>query len=185
MHLHLKGFGNLKTAADPISEASEREILSTLVQELNSHFPLNLSEDFICDRYLEDEVFQSDQLAQREIILIGSSYLSRVAAHLEADWEVVHLTKPGWRITDDSVSALATELQAIMRGVNSETAAAIFQIFENSAYRGTDPNGGPLPSMKGGDGRYHVEGCLRVIDKNAVKALTAKLGSVFRALGSI
>ncbi len=51
-------------------------------------------------------------------------------------------------------------------------------------YRGTDSNGDHLLPPKGSDGKYHLEGCLRVADKNTVKTLTAKLGPVIRALGN-
>jgi hypothetical protein len=41
--------GNLKTAADPISEEFENYLLTSLVDELNSLFPVGLDTDFICD----------------------------------------------------------------------------------------------------------------------------------------
>jgi hypothetical protein len=180
-----KGFGNLVTAADPISEETEREILRVLVQELNSQFPLNLSEDFICDRYLDEEVFQAEQQTKREIILIGSSHLSRVAEHLEADWEVINLTRPGWKISESAVSSLAKDIQEIMAGLNSDTATAVLQLYDNSVYKGANGNGELLSPVKGSDGRYHVDGCLRVADKGTVKALTSQLGPILCALGSI
>jgi hypothetical protein len=37
------GFGNLKTAADPISEEFERYLLTSLIEELNNLFPVNLA----------------------------------------------------------------------------------------------------------------------------------------------
>jgi hypothetical protein len=108
-----------------------------------------------------------------------------VAEHLEADWEVINLTKPGWKISDCTVKALAKDLQEILAGVNSETTAAVLQVYDNSVYKGADHNGEQQPPFKGPDRCYHVEGCLRVADKSAAKALTTQLGPIFHALGSI
>ncbi len=108
-----------------------------------------------------------------------------MAEHLDAGWVVINLTKPGWKISDNAVSALAKDLQEILVGVNSDTATAVLQWYDNSVYKGANHNGELLSPVKGSNGRYHVNGCLRVADKGAVKALTSQLGPVIYALGGI
>jgi hypothetical protein len=45
-----RGFGHLRRFIDPISEDFKRYLLSNLIDEVNTLFPLNLATDFICDR---------------------------------------------------------------------------------------------------------------------------------------
>ncbi len=92
----------------------KRTIISSLVRELNSHFPLNLSEDFVCDRYLEDDVFQQDLVTRPIVILVGASHLSRVSSHLGSEQQVVNFTRPGWRITDENISVMAEDITEAM-----------------------------------------------------------------------
>jgi hypothetical protein len=51
------GFCNLKTVVEPITEDFERYILGSLIDELNSLFPLSLATDLVCERFLDEDVF--------------------------------------------------------------------------------------------------------------------------------
>jgi hypothetical protein len=53
-------FGNRKTAAEPISEEFEKYLLSSLIEELNHLFPVDLATDLICDRYIDSDVFDEN-----------------------------------------------------------------------------------------------------------------------------
>ncbi len=51
------GFNILKQAIDPISEDFELYLLVSLNDELKSLFPLNLATDLVCDRFMDEDVF--------------------------------------------------------------------------------------------------------------------------------
>jgi hypothetical protein len=42
---------------DPNREDFERYLLASLIDEMNNLFLLSLAMDFVCDRFLEEEVF--------------------------------------------------------------------------------------------------------------------------------
>jgi hypothetical protein len=44
------GFDNLKTAIEPLSEEEEKVMVTLLIEELNSLYPVNLDTDIVCDR---------------------------------------------------------------------------------------------------------------------------------------
>jgi hypothetical protein len=103
------GFDNLKTAVDPLSEEDERVLLMSLLGELNNLFPVNLSTDVVCDSYTDNtnDVFSDETMDRTDLVLIGASHLSKIRRHFDSDyWRVTDLTRPGWRISADSVAEL-------------------------------------------------------------------------------
>jgi hypothetical protein len=98
------GLGNLKTAADPISEEFENYLLTSLVDELNSLFPEGLDTDFICERHIDLEVFDESHMDRTALVLIGASHLRNIGKFIGQEaWKVYDLTTPGWRIINDAV----------------------------------------------------------------------------------
>jgi hypothetical protein len=67
------GFGNLKTAAKPITEVEERTLLSLLIEELNNLFPLKLAEDFMSDRVIDDDNSGKPRTAWHWFSLVAAS----------------------------------------------------------------------------------------------------------------
>jgi hypothetical protein len=92
------GFGNLKTAADPVSEDFEKYLLMSLVLELNSLFRVGLATEFICDCYTDSEVFDENLMDRTALILVGVSHLRNIGRFVsQKAWKVFDLTTPGWR----------------------------------------------------------------------------------------
>jgi hypothetical protein len=90
------GLGNLKTAADPISEEFENYLLTSLVDELNNLFPVGLDTDFICDRHIDLEVFDESHMDRTALVLIGASHLRNIGKFFDQEaWRVFDLTTPG------------------------------------------------------------------------------------------
>ncbi len=80
-----------------MSEEDEKSILVLLLDELNSLYPLNLSTDMICDRFMEDDVFDEKTTDRMDLVLIGVSHLSNIKRHISQDyWKILDLTRPGW-----------------------------------------------------------------------------------------
>jgi hypothetical protein len=129
------GFDNLKTAVEPMSEEDEKSLLVLLIEELNNLFPVNLCTDIVCDRYLdsENDVFLDEPTDRTDLVLIGASHLARIARHLDTEaWKITDLTKPGWRLSAESVAELITALKDT--GVVWDSATVILQLYDNSVY---------------------------------------------------
>jgi hypothetical protein len=93
----------------PITQTStekctfERYLLGSLIDELNALFPLSLATDFVCDRFLEDEVFK-ETMNPTALVLVGASHLRNMARLLGAsEWQVYDFTTPEWRISEQNV----------------------------------------------------------------------------------
>jgi hypothetical protein len=74
---------------------------------------VNLDTDIVCDRFTENNVFDEENMDRTDLVLIGASHLSRIRKHLNGDqWNVLDLTKPGWRVNADNVKDLIDEQAA-------------------------------------------------------------------------
>jgi hypothetical protein len=178
------GFDNLKTAIEPLSEEDEKVLISLLIEELNSLYPVNLDIDIICDRFTGDNVFDDKATDRKDLVLIGASHLANIGKHLNPElWKITDLTTPGWRINDNSVASLITALTETAGAVDWATATVILQLYDNSVYMVSGPRGEKFLPRKDKKGTYHIEGSLAVADKAAVKDLLARLSPLLKELG--
>jgi hypothetical protein len=176
------GFGSLRKAVEPISEDFERYLLSSLIEELNNLFPVGLAIDFVCDRFLEDEVF-TETMNRTALVLIGASHLRNMARYLDnGDWQVFDLTTPGWRINEQSVLEKVAELNRLGEQIELEKATILLQLYDNSVYLVGGAGGTKCLPTRSADGTYHVPGELLVADKTGIKDLSNKLVPLIRAL---
>jgi hypothetical protein len=89
------GFDNLKMAVEPMSEEDEKSLLILLLEKLNALYPVNLDTDVVCDRFMEDEVFDERSMDRTDLVLIGASHLANISKHFDLKkWKVTDLTKP-------------------------------------------------------------------------------------------
>jgi hypothetical protein len=178
------GFGNLKTAAEPISEEFEKYLLTSLIEELNNLFPVNLATDFICDRFMDSDVFDETMMDRTALILIGASHLRNIGRFFkQEDWRVIDLTTPGWRISENSVKNKVEEIKNLAEEIDVKTSVCILQLYYNSIYLVGGPGGVKHLPARDPTGKYHVGGPLIVADKPGVKDLTAKLMPLLKELG--
>jgi hypothetical protein len=179
----VSGFDNLKTAIEPMEEEDEKNLLAVLIEELNDLYPVNLDTDFICDRFTESNVFEEENMDRTDLVLLGASHLSKIRKHLNEDqWNVLDLTKPGWRISADTVKTLLDEVTAA--SVNWDTTTVILQLFDNSVYMVGGQGGEKTLPKRGQDGTYHRDGHLVVADKAVVKSLMGLLMPLLKLLGN-
>jgi hypothetical protein len=149
------GFDNLKMAVDPISEDEEKSLLVLLLEELNNLYPLNLCTDVICDRFLEEDVFDDSAMARTDLVLIGASHLGRVARNIHPDkWRLSDLTQPGWRINSSNVSELVDRLAELSKSIDLKNATVVLQLFDNSVYMVGGPGGEKRLPEKDRTGTY-------------------------------
>jgi hypothetical protein len=155
-----------------------------LLEELNNLYPLNLCTDIICDRYLEEDVFDDSTMDRTDLVLIGASHLGRVARNILPDkWRLSDLTQPGWRINNSNVSELVDRLSELSKSIDLKNATVVLQLFDNSVYMVGGPGGEKRLPEKDRSGTYHVDGSLVVADKPAVKDLVHQLLPLLHALG--
>jgi hypothetical protein len=178
------GLGNLKTAADPISEEFENYLLTSLVDELNNLFPVGLDTDFICDRHIDLEVFDDSQMDRTALVLIGASHLRNIGKFFDQEaWKVFDLTTPGWRVTDDAVREKTAQVKDLANEIDLKEAVCVLQLYDNSVYLVGGPGGVRHLPVRDPEGCYHVDGRLLVADKQCVKDLTATLAPLLNVLG--
>jgi hypothetical protein len=125
-------FSNLKTAANPIHEDFEKYLLEGLIDELNNLFPMGLSTDFVCDRFMDSDVFD-DHLIDRTVrVLIGVSQLKKLPRFIQQEVsQVFDMTTPGWLITDAAVQEKITKIEIISVETDIGKAVAVLQLYDN------------------------------------------------------
>ena len=150
----------LPIGAKPTGEKVEKEIVVTLIGELNSRMALNLDPEvsFVRDPPVPKE--------KPDIyIVIGASHAARTAAALEAGGaEVVKLTQPGWRVTRPKAAEMAGRLREALEKVDPNC-IVVFQIFDSNFYLARTEEGGLVPICKRINGDYHVDGDLAFAPK--------------------
>ncbi len=75
-------FDNLKTAVKPMSKEDEKSL-----KKLNSLFPVHLSIEIVCDRFMENKnnVFEDETMGCTDLVLIDASHMSKVRRHLDLE----------------------------------------------------------------------------------------------------
>jgi hypothetical protein len=179
------GFSNL-TAAAPISEESEHELVLSLIRDLNDLFATGLSTEPIVDRFLDEEVFDTEPVIKKQLLLIGSSHLRRITEHLDTEKCELHdLSSGGFRISDYSVAELTAKVDTLKKSEALKECTAIVQLYDNSVYQVGGPGGTRHLSVPDSCGRYHVDGPLLVADKAGVRDLTSQLTPLIKALAGV
>ena len=98
------GWSNIATTLPPQTTEEEKAFLSTLLQELNHEFALQLDISPKVDRQLHTPEVSSSHT----IIVGGGSHTSRLATSIGSTYpEVVDLTIGGWILTEKSGENLA------------------------------------------------------------------------------
>jgi hypothetical protein len=177
------GFSNL-TAAAPLNEESERSLVLSLIHDLNEIYATGLCEQPVVDRYMEDDVFLTDDVPKHRLFLLGSSHLNRIAEHVDPDkYDIINLCKPGFRITSSSVSELTKILEPEIQNHTEGPCTAILQLFDNSVYQVGGPGGVRYLPDRDQYGQFHITGTLQVADKGAVKEMVGLLAPLLKVLG--
>jgi hypothetical protein len=113
------GFDNLKTAVEPISEDEEKNLLNLLIEELNNLYPVSLCMDVVCDRFMEEDVFEDSALDRTDLVLIGGSHLGNVAKNISPQhWQISDLTQPGFRINASTVTEMVERVSELSSTIN-------------------------------------------------------------------
>ncbi len=179
------GFSNL-TAAAPLNEESECSLVLSLIHDLNEIYATGLCEQPVIDRFMEGDVFVTDDQPKHRLLLLGSSHLKHIGEQLDQDkFDIVNLCKPGFRISANSVAGLVKKLETELREPVQENCTVILQLFDNSVYQIGGPGGVRYLPEKDQYGHYHITGSLQVADKEAIKEMVGLLAPLFKAMGQL
>jgi hypothetical protein len=172
------------TAAAPLSEESEHSLVLSLISELNEMFATGLSEDPIVARYLDEDVFEAENVTRPRLILIGSSHLNRIADQLDANkWEVINLSMGGFRPNEDNIAQKTSRVENIKKNGCFENCTVVIQLLDNSVYQVGGPGGTQHLPPADKHGKYHVDRPLLVADKAGVHKLVSQLTPLIKSLG--
>jgi hypothetical protein len=176
------GFSNL-TAAAPLNEEDEHDLVLSLIRDLNDLYATGLCIEPIVDRFMEDEVFGPESEKKKQLLLIGSSHLRRTAVHLDTSkWEVIDLCSGGFRINDKSVSDAIEKVDTLKSDGLLGDYVAIIQLFDNSVYQVGGPGGTRHLPVSDSRGNFHIDGPLLLADKQGIRDLTSQLTPLIKSL---
>jgi hypothetical protein len=83
---------------------------------------MDLATDFICDRYMDSDVFDETMMDHTALILIGASHLRSIGRFFsQEDWRVIDLATPGWRISENSVKIKVEEIKNLAEDFDVKT----------------------------------------------------------------
>jgi hypothetical protein len=178
------GWEDLSRSLPALVEGDEQSFLEVMLEELNVKFALQLDPSPITDwsgQSATDPQTESGPC----ILLAGSSHSSRLIDPLEsAHLTVVDSTVPGFRITESSVSAMASDIEEKLRELDPANTVVLVQLLDNSIYQCKHANGDRTLPKRGRDGNYHAEGELSVVNRDTLRELFSSMQPVFKVAKS-
>ena len=176
-----EGWGCRPDGIPPMSPAAESVYLLSLLALLNDAFGTGLSLAPMLGRKKSDWKSTAATAAKKRFIaVIGGSNADRLAERLEEDErQVFRLTSPGWRVTRNSVLSVVTTIASL----DPQPDSLIIQALDNSAFFCLQEDGTmSLPVRSYMDGKYHVEGELRVASVEQTNGLLRNLLPLLKAV---
>ena len=174
------------TRLEPVSEEAEKGIVLQLLRELNEVFALDLDLDADTwrGRDSEQSMISEPVIKKRRIFVVGASHAKKLADELtELGEHVVCLATPTWRISDNSETTSAELKKQVNTPWPGDT-VVVYQIYDSSIYfASSGPGEMSLPRRGREDGRYHVEGVLKMADRETFKQIVYGSVPLLRAGG--
>ncbi len=80
-------------------------LVLSLIGDLNDLYATGLCVEPIVDRFMDEEVIESEPEHKMQLLLVGSSHIRCIAEQLESSkWEIFELCSGGFRINDHNVA---------------------------------------------------------------------------------
>jgi hypothetical protein len=164
------GYSNLPYSLEPMGPEDEANLLLSLIGELNEKFVLDLSDDV----ELQERNAQAPEVTAEELpksfVLIGCSHASRLSLALEdLGHEVKVINAAGWAANPDVADTIGRLIRE-ERELN-ENIYLVYFLYDNEVYK--VENGGEItdPIKLPGSNVYHVNGSLKMVDRERFKEL--------------
>ena len=141
-----------------------RDIMSSLIKELNEKFNTGLDNNFSTSREANVSLDLGEiQPPLENFIVIGSSHVARRAVSMKNMEENMNcMASPYWRLTEENVLTRAKMLEEAVK--HNPSATIIFQLYNSSVYFASSAPGEQALLRRGSDGKYHVSGELILAD---------------------
>ena len=176
-----EGWGCRPDSIPSLSPAAESESILSFLNVLNDAFGTGLCPAPMMGRRKSDWKSVAEGFAKKKfIVVVGGSNADRLAERLEMEeWQVYRLTSPGFRITKDRVNGMVTTIASL----EPPPSSIIVQALDNSAYYCLREDGTlSLPVRSYTDGKYHVDGELRVANEEQTVYLLKNLTPLLKAV---
>ena len=154
-----------------LDEPLERDIMESLISELNSKFNTRLDPNFSTSRDIQ-EALEDDppSEAKEDIIAIGSSHLTRTVLSMTKFGDTINcMASPTWRLTEENVKSFALALEEAVKA--NPGATIIYQLFDSSIFFASSAPGELALPKPGEDGCFHVVGDLVLADWSAFRKI--------------
>jgi len=176
----MDGLSDMKAKRAKLTHDEVASVKESLVMEVNKKFGANIGIGEAAEQPVAEGV---DTFRSQRIVLVGGSHLNRVGVHLkEMDMEVIDLTIPGLVMDERTSDELTEKLSREMRKEYVGETMVVYQLFDNLSFlQGSDDNWRRLE--KGGDGKYHAEGHIRVAEVPELKLAFRQAMPLLRAAG--
>jgi hypothetical protein len=148
------------------------ELLSELISELNDKFLTEIT--LRSDEYdIEDSLYDTDDFnSSLKLIVVGGSHASRLAAAMDnMKLDVVDLSTPGWNLTEAAVGKLTASLESVVNEDSEHKMVVIYHLFDDNIFYGLKPDGSKSAPFRDSNGRYHIEGALKIVDRPTLRDL--------------
>ncbi len=180
-----EGFGNQESLCQPIEEGYEQELISSMIDELNTKCGLQLSHEYSLYRpSITSEPDREDVTEGQleRVVLVGGSHSSRLMDELdETCLEVMDISVRGW--TEASVEEKLKELAEIVSSTKQAKTTVVYQLYDNCSYMVKRSDGARGLPEKGPDVKYHVDGRLEVGTRGEAKRMVSTSIPLLRAGG--
>jgi hypothetical protein len=175
----------LLTSLPPMTEATEKELISNLLLNLGESFKWNLDPEPILTRehcHLPANSARAGQGAAA--LIIGGSNANRLtAAFTNLGKKVETISGGGWKITSDSVDTLLPILQAKLELLDP-AAPVILWCMDYNFFRQLTATGDFAGITRSEDGRFHVTGRLMVTPYSLLRDMLVELNRIVGACGT-
>ncbi len=181
VNIHSPGWDDLPGGLPILTAEQEANFLTGMLDELNEKFALQLDTCPCTDRSGHSAA-DSETESVIVIALAGSSHSSRLAGPLTDTYlRVVDVSVPGFRISEKSVELMVEDLTAALADLDDSKTVVLIQPFDNSIFFSCNSHGEKNLTKKGRDGKYHVEGELKLISKEDMKEIFLLLLPLIKA----
>jgi len=171
--------GQIPTFIPPVSEETEKKIVTAILTELNDVYGLNLDVNPDVTR----TPGPNTENGNGKTIFIGASHMARLSeAAQAAGADCRFVGAPGWVATKDSLGEAARQIRTLSLGDHD---IVVIDLWANCAFMGTDENGLPCRARKGqGDPKYHVIGKMQAAPKTLFERVMGEARAIFESCGS-
>jgi hypothetical protein len=126
----------------PMGEEDEKKIVKEILVGISGQYGIGLN----CNPSLELGVLTpvSDPVTGR-VIVVGASHMCRMTDSVSL--EFISLAYPGFKPTKDGIENVVKKIENL--GITASD-TVVLDLISNTAFMGTDKDGLPTPSIKGG-----------------------------------